>query len=581
MSKKAPWVLALLAGASWSLAAPSAAQPILVVDGPQPGQTVAGVVAVTGFVLSHNSIDKIELFIDDIDVPANRAVLNLSRPDVTAAFPSFAGSPNSGAGWITSFLARNYPSGPHELRLKVTEGGVGSTTFGPITVNVDNTINQAPFGNIDLPAAGAAASGSLAVLGWALDDSDIDHLDFLADGTIWASAIGRGGVGNASFGGTRPDVFAAFPDFPGTSFPDPKSLYSGFVANLDTTQLSDGLHTISVRATDNQGSAREIGSVQIQVMNNGSLLGPFGQLEYPLDEATLICGPAVQVVPPGGPCPSPCLPGGGGGGTIPLTFFPNIVRGWALDTGARLDLGQVSYVELMLDGALLANTRSDCTVAGTILDNCYGLNRPDIEQQHQGYVNAANSGFQFAFGIAGDPILGIFDIFTPTPLGAALVGFTVPGKHTLSVRVGDEEETVTEWGAISVNITCDPTSSNPDRASFGNIDAPTTMASGTTEVLGWAFDLDGGVTSVDVVIDGSTVANLTAAAGTYGLRRDDVVASDVRVTTPFVGFAYGLDTTTLGDSEHDLTIYAWDHAAHRTLIGRRKVVVFNNTSAKQ
>ena len=84
----------------------------------------------------------------------------------------------------------------------------------------------------------------------------------------------------------------------------------------------------------------------------------------------------------------------------------------------------------MLDGAILSNTRTDCSVAGTVLNNCYGLNRPDIEQQHQGYGNAANSGFQFAFGVAGDPILGIFDILTPTPLGTALVGFTVPGKHT-------------------------------------------------------------------------------------------------------------------------------------------------------
>ncbi len=578
MSKKAPWVLALLTGASWSLAAPSAAQPILVVDGPQPGQTVAGVVAVSGFVLSHGSIDKIELFIDDIDVPVNRAVLGLPRPDVTAAFPSFAGG--TAAGWITSFLARNYPSGPHDLRLKVTESGVGATTFGPIPVNVDNTINQAPFGNIDLPASGAAASGSLTVLGWALDDSDIDHIDFEVDGIVWASAIGRGGAGNASFGGRRPDVYAAFPDFPGTEFPDPKSLYSGFVANLDTTKLLDGDHTITVRATDNQGAERDIGSVSIDVENDSAVLVPFGQLEYPLDESTLICGPAVQVIPPGGPCPSPCLPGGGGGGTIPLTFFPNIVRGWALDTSAAPLVGQVAYVELMLDGAILANTRTDCTVAGTILDNCYGLNRPDIEQQHQGYGNAANSGFQFAFGVAGDPILGIFDIFTPTPLGAALVGFTVPGKHTLSVRVGDEDDTVVQWGSISVNLTCDPSSSNPDRASFGNIDAPTTLVSGVTQVLGWAFDLDGGVTSVDVVIDGTTVANLTAAAGTYGLRRDDVVASDPRVTTPFVGFAYGLDTTKLGDSAHDLTIYAYDHAAHRTSIGRRTFLVFNNTATK-
>ena len=67
------------------------------------------------------------------------------------------------------------------------------------------------------------------------------------------------------YGGKRPDVFAAFPGLSGTEFPDPKSLYSGFVANLDTTQLLDGMHTITVRATDNQGAARDIGSVSIRV----------------------------------------------------------------------------------------------------------------------------------------------------------------------------------------------------------------------------------------------------------------------------------------------------------------------------
>jgi hypothetical protein len=49
-------------------------------------------------------------------------------------------------------------------------------------------------------------------------------------------------------------------------------------------------------------------------------------------------------------------------------------------------------------------------------------------------VNADNSGFQFIFGVSRDPFLGLFDIFTPTPSGVALVGFTIGGKHTLSLR---------------------------------------------------------------------------------------------------------------------------------------------------
>ena len=587
MSKKAPWILALLAGAAWSLAMPASAQlarregrspvavdrgdspsgPLLFVDGPRPGQTVAGIVAVSGWALSQNSIDKIELFIDDDSVAVNRAVLNLPRPDVSGAFPSYAGSPNGAPGWITSFLARNYLDGPHQIRLAVTEGGtVDPFFFGPIEVNVDNSINQAPFGSLDLPAAGQSLSGSVGVLGWALDDIDIDHIDFQLDGRTWATAVGRGGVGNAIFGGTRPDVNAAFPDVP-------TSLQSGFFANLDSTQVLDGLHTISVRATDNQGASREIGSVTVQVMNNGSLLGPFGVLEHPMDEATLICGPAVPTIT-AGPCPSPCFPGGGG--AVPVSFFPNVVKGWALDVGARLDKGQVSYVELLLDGAILANTRADCVVSGTAIANCYGLSRPDVARSHQGYVNADNSGFQFIFGVSRDPFLGLFDIFTPTPSGVALAGFTIGGKHTLSIRAGDEEETFSQFGEISVDLTCD-TSANPDKASFGNVDSPAEgqMISGSYQVLGWAFDLDGVISSLDLAVDGVVIANLNAPAGTYGRRRDDVPQKDSRVTTPFVGFAYVLNTTTLGDSEHDLTIYA-NQGTHRTLIGRRKFVVFNS-----
>lgn len=603
MSKKAPWLLALLVGAG--LAAPASAQlahrdargplvvnrsdapsdgPLLVVDGPQPGQTVSGVVSVSGFVLSVNGVSKIELFIDGVDVAVNHAVLNLPRPDVVAAFPAYAGTPSfPNPGWITSFLARNYTDGDHSLTFAVTEhGSTAPALFGPLPIVINNAINQAPFGHVDIPGGSdtTVASGSFPVLGWALDDSDIDHLDFLVDGGIAASAIGRGAVGNAIFGGSRPDVYAAFPDFPG---PQPKSLYSGFLANIDSTRLLDGMHVVTVRAWDNQGASNDIGTRTIQVNNNGSLLGPFGAIDYPLDESTLICGPAVTVVPPGGPCPSPCFPGGNGGGPVPSTFFPNVVRGWSLDTGARLDRGQVSYVELMLDGALLSNTRTDCVTSGTAFANCYGLNRPDIAHAYQGFVNSANSGFQFNFGLARDPFLGLLDIFIPTPFGVQLAGFTLPGKHTLSVRVGDEEETVSEFGAMSVSVTCDLSSSNPDKASFGNIDSPVSeqFVNGLMTVFGWAYDFDGGVTSVDILVDGYLIANLNPPAGTYGLRRDDVVASDNRVPTPFVGFAYGLDTTMLGDSEHDLTAYAYDHALHRTLIGRRKFVVYNNTATKQ
>ena len=171
----------------------------------------------------------------------------------------------------------------------------------------------------------------------------------------------------------------------------------------------------------------------------------------------------------------------------------------------------------------------------------------------------------------------------PTPTGTALTGFTLPGIHQLSLRVGDVEETVTEFGQMSVNLNCDLATATPDKASFGNVDSPTEeqFVNGAFQIIGWASDLDAGVRSVELDVDGSLVATLTVADGTYGLQRTDVAASDVRVTTPNVGFAYVLDTTQLGDSQHDLTVYVNDSSGHRTLIGRRRFVVYNNNSTKQ
>ena len=65
------------------------------------------------------------------------------------------------------------------------------------------------------------ANGSFPVSGWAVDDVDIDHIDFLVDGQIVAGAVGRGEPSSAIYGTTRPDVAAAFPDLP-------LALYSGF-----------------------------------------------------------------------------------------------------------------------------------------------------------------------------------------------------------------------------------------------------------------------------------------------------------------------------------------------------------------
>ena len=152
---------------------------------------------------------------------------------------------------------------------------------------------------------------------------------------------------------------------------------------------------------------------------------------------------------------------------------------------------------------------------------------------------------------------------------------TTPGKHTLAVRAGDEEETVTQFGAMSVDILCDETLG--DQPAFGYIDTPSNyqFIDGLFEVFGWAYDFQA-VKSVIVNVDGQDVGTAT-----YGLLRLDVRATDPRVGNANVGFAYILDTTKLSNSEHDLMVYVIDKSfggGHRSEIGRRKFVVNNNTT---
>jgi hypothetical protein len=553
MVRKAPRLLALLASSIVLLAKGAGAQPIGGIDYPVEGQTVAGIVRVSGFVLDFNAVDEIAIAVDGVLV--NRADMDLPRPDVLEIFPTYYNSATPNPGFLSAFLARNYDSGTHTISVLAREAATQQVfEVAHVSVVVDPLVNQAPFGYIDIPGPAGleGASGSFPVAGWAVDDVDIDHVDFLVDGRIVAGAVGRGEPSSATYGTTRPDVAAAFPDVP-------LALYSGFIANIDTSQFINGIHVVSVRATDTDGASRDLGSRRVSIVNAGQNLAPFGRIDFPLDKASLFCTTTA------GGCPSPCTPG---------QVRTNVVAGWALDVGSALDRGQVSYVELLLDGQIVANSRTNCVQIGGALTNCYGINRPDVARSYSGYVNADNAGFSFSFALdrdSEDPS-GVVTILTVNGTGDFVpTGFTSPGKHTIAIRAGDEEETVSQIGAMSVDILCD---SSNDQPSIGFIDTPSDyqFINGVFEVFGWAYDFQG-VLEVQVDIDGHVVGDAV-----YGLLRVDVPINDFRVPSIFTGYSFFLDTTELSDSAHDLVIYVVDRGGRRTEIGRRKFVVNNNVT---
>jgi hypothetical protein len=133
-----------------------------------------------------------------------------------------------------------------------------TTSLGTRTINCDNDNAIQPFGALDTPAQGGIASGEdYLVWGWALtpmpntipvDGSTID---------VWVDGENKG---QPVYNLYRSDIAALFPGYTNSD---------GAVGYfyLDTTQLSNGLHTIQWTVSDDAGNFDGIGSRYFTVQN--------------------------------------------------------------------------------------------------------------------------------------------------------------------------------------------------------------------------------------------------------------------------------------------------------------------------
>jgi hypothetical protein len=494
------------------------------IEKPAAGETVSGMVLVQGYALDQERISRIDLYVDGAF--QHSANIDIPRIDVIEAYRDWAGIQTRQPGFTTGFQAGRFSNGSHEIHVVVTTDDNRTFEVGRRTILVDNSINQAPFGSVDIPDTSGIfdTNGSFPVVGWAADTDGVARVDVLIDNLNTQTAM---------YGDPRPDVGNAFPDFPA-------AVFSGFIANVDTTRVQDGVHTLTVRVTDRQGLARVIGRRDVQIFNSENNLRPFGYIDEPKRD-TVLYGTNCATVPT---CRvSPC---------VPADFENHItpVRGWALDLGTRADLGRISYAELMVDGARWYSTNS-CTFDSTLgaFVNCYGLPRFDVQRYYPTYPDAPRSGFMFTLDVG------------------ALMAIGVPaGHHVLKVRVGDQEQTFADLpntSGIPVFFQC--ADQTTDFASQGYIDFPKDhdFVKGDVTFSGWALDDNGGVQQVEVLVDG----NLLGIAS-YGYARPDVRAAyPTSLNSGNSGWRFTMDTTQLGDNRHRLTVQVLDRQGHRSIIG--------------
>lgn len=246
--------------------------PFGAVDTPAEISNVAGSVAFTGWSISSAGITYVDIWREpNPDEGVNLIYvgmadsINGARPDVAAAYPN---SPeNVTAGWGFLMLTNTLPSnsagsvvgnGTYAIHAVAHDKGGRSTDLGVKTIVADNAHATAPFGAIDTPAQGAVASGSDYVnFGWAL--TPVGKIIPINGSTIWVYIDGVA-VGHPVYDNYRNDIATLFPDSANSN---------GAVGyyHIDTTQLANGVHTISWSVTDSTGLTSGIGSRFFTVQN--------------------------------------------------------------------------------------------------------------------------------------------------------------------------------------------------------------------------------------------------------------------------------------------------------------------------
>ena len=237
---------------------------------------LSGAVAVTGWVIDDVGVRRVQVFREptageptpgEVFIGHGTRVRG-ARPDIVGTIGgnpdlTSAGPELRSAGWGLMVLSNVLPN-----------GGNGTFTFiayaediegqrvqlGRRTATFDNTSSPKPFGTIDFPEQGGPMSGVYANLGWVLAKPatfipfDGSTIQLLIDGAPQPNV--------ALYGFPRPDVQALFP------YPQYQNANGPAVQfSIDTSQFSNGLHTIVWVATDNNGVAQGIGSRYVNVQN--------------------------------------------------------------------------------------------------------------------------------------------------------------------------------------------------------------------------------------------------------------------------------------------------------------------------
>ncbi len=233
---------------------------------PTDGSSVYSSIPVTGWAVDEIGVESVKIYREgrdqnDLVYIGDAVFVEGARPDVEALYPEYPENHKAGWGYmlLTHFLP-NGGNGTFTLHAAASDVEGNTVTLGTKTIKVDNANAVKPFGAIDTPTQGGAASGSGFVNGgWVLTPqpntipTDGSTIDVYVDGVK---------LGHPDYNIYREDIASFFPGYANAG---------GAAARFtfDTTGYEDGIHTILWVAADSAGNADGIGSRYFAIDNAG------------------------------------------------------------------------------------------------------------------------------------------------------------------------------------------------------------------------------------------------------------------------------------------------------------------------
>lgn len=484
------------------------------VDTPQDNATgLTGAVPVTGWALDDVEIAAVSIcrgpVLSEAPGPnprcggwaqlwvADAVFIDGARPDVLASHPGYPR--NTQGGWGLMLLTNMLPgqgNGTFTFSMWARDPEGHSTLLGTRTLTGANDRATAPFGTIDTPAQGETISGNAYVsFGWALTQQP---KEIPTDGSTLMVYVDGQAVGQPSYGHYREDIATLFPGLKNSN---------GAIGYrvLDTTALSNGLHTIEWTATDSGGNAAGLGSRYFTASNGSAITRRTDAATSALAAATSDAATLAAV-----PVPTTAL---------------MARRGWAADAPWR---------------------RYQADATGRVVVHGEELDRFELRLgAGVGYLRVGTALQPLPIGSGLDPETGVFT-------WGAGVGFI--GTYDL-VFVGGASSQPTSRREVRIVLRAKGAGAQVV------IDMPTTGQSvdGMFTVAGWAADLrsvDGpGIDTLHVwaypVSGGAPVfLGVTAVGGA----RPDVAAA---YGEEFRDAGYGLVVSDLEPGAYDVAVFGW------------------------